>query len=50
MEDLRHVQRNEVFGELSKVLADAMQRSVLAVPGWISFCSWVQHVQPLTPE
>ena len=32
MEDLRHVQRDEVFGELSEVLADAVERSVLAVP------------------
>jgi len=32
MEDLRHVQRDEVFGELSEVLADAVERSVFAVP------------------
>jgi hypothetical protein len=37
VEDLRHVQGDEVLGEFSKVLADAVQRSVFAVPGWVSY-------------
>lgn len=36
MQDLGHVERDEVFGEFSKVFADAVQRSILAIPGHIS--------------
>lgn len=33
VEDLGHVQGDEVLGEFAKVLADAVQRAILAVPG-----------------
>jgi len=33
VQDLGHVEGNEVFGELAKVLADAVQRAILTVPG-----------------
>jgi hypothetical protein len=36
VEDLGHVQSDEVFGELAEVFADAVQRAVLAVPVNIS--------------
>jgi hypothetical protein len=36
MERLRHVEGHEVFRELAEVLADAVQRAVLAVPARVS--------------
>lgn len=36
VEDLGHVKGDEVFRKLAEVLADAVQRAVLAIPGHVS--------------
>jgi hypothetical protein len=38
VQDLGHVQGNEVFGKLAEVFADAVQRAVFAVPVGVSGC------------
>ena len=49
LEDLRDEYGNEVLGEFSKVLADAVQRSVFAVPGGLAMPGMFIMVL-LTPE